>query len=65
MNKIKKDKNDNYVMLSAGVAWNSQVKNKVKLGQSQYVVKYTQDGQRKDEVFESKVNALNFFESIK
>ena len=51
MNKIKKDKNDNYVMLSAGVAWNSQVKNKVKLGQSQYVVKYTQDGQRKDEVF--------------
>jgi hypothetical protein len=61
----KKDLFNNPVMLAEERAWNTNVVNKVPVGDKQYVVRYVNDsGKRVDKVFATKDEATKFYNSI-
>ena len=53
-------------MVCIEVAWNRKVTNKVEIGETQYIVKHCgEHGQRLDDTFVLKEEALKFFDSLK
>ena len=61
----KKDKFNNPVMLAEERAWNTNVDNRVPVGDKQYVVKYVNgSGKREDKVFAAKDEATKFYNSL-
>ena len=62
--KYKTDKNGNPVLLKAEKVWNSKLNNAVELGETQFVLRYTEKDKRKDKVFSNETDAIKSFEEV-